>query len=304
MYYFTYHKYNFIISFHMTERLNTVQVSHPEKRISGRLVARSLGEAALVLCGYYGCKQAANHCAPTARRLFERLNITEREGHPQTVNVFKSLAESFGVNVEEEHLSYWQSMLTIARALDTIVDDTQPDSLDDEVSALLSGKPIAGTTKTEAEEFQAVLAKASDERRAIIMAGLEINDIAKRRRSVSDAREMLRIHREEGELFARIMTIDNPEQDPAIDRFNDWFIRFGVAGYQLDSFMDLADDFKNGVAAVPPTPANYFTVGKEAMRDTYGSLSQLPRRTVAGLAIAGLQKSARKIVTARTSQQN
>jgi hypothetical protein len=288
----------------MEERPGSAAIRSPEKKLSGRLVARSLGEAALLLCGYYGCKHAANHYAPAARRLFERLDITEHEGHPQTVNVFKSLAESFGVNVEEEHLSYWQSMLTVARALDTIVDDTQPDSLDDEVSALLNGKPIAGTTKTEAEEFQAILARASDERRAIIMAGLEINDIAKRRRSVSDAREMLRIHREEAELFARIMTIDNPEHDPSIDRFNGWFIRFGVAGYQLDSFMDLADDFKNGVAAVPPTPANYFTVGKEAMRDAYGSLSQLPRRTVAGLAIASLQKSARKIVTARTSQQN
>ncbi len=284
----------------MNEMRTTERINEPENKIPGKFLLRSLGGAAILFAGVWAGKNLVSHSVPAAQRLLHRLNIAERDGHPQSVDVFKSLAESFGVTVEKDHLTYWSSMLSVARALDTIVDDTQPDSIDNEVGALLDGKPIVGISHTNAKDFQGIVSNASDERRAIIMGGLEVNAIAKKRRAVSEPSEMLKIHREEAELFARIMTLDNPTHERSIDAFNNWLIEFGVAGYQLDSLIDLASDFKNGVTAVAPTPANYLAVGKEAIRDGYLSLSQLPKHTIASLAVAGVKKTARKTLATRT----
>lgn len=314
----------------MNEHRGVERSGNAEKSTGSKLPARSLGKAALVLAGYWSAKSLA----PMARNLIDRLDIAEHDTLEQNVNIFKSLAESFGVDVQEEHLEYWRTMWAVTRALDTIIDKTHPESLSNEVGALLSGDPIPGLSSDEAEKFHSYVTNASDKRHDTIMAGFDvsgitermcttsdpeeisrlrreegeifarkISEITERIRVTSDPMEMLRLRREEAKLYSRIMILDNPDLDPAIEAFNGSLINLSEVAYEVDSLADLAHDFKSGVTTVPPTLANYIAIGREVLQDGYGSLSQLPKRTLAGLAITGLRKAARMALAARAPRQ-
>lgn len=302
----------------------------PEKRSGSKMLVRSFGEAALVLCGYWAGRNLVKQSVPAIHRLLDHLDLTEHEGHPQSVEIFKSLAESFGVDVQEEHVAYWRSMLTVTGALDTIIDRTQPSSLSKEVASLLSGEPIPGISKTDAEEFLAFVVNASDTRHSTIMASLDtdelahkryaasdseeilqegeslarkINDITENIRIASDPQELATLRREESKIYSRIMMIDNPQQDASIEAFNNYLLELCEAAYLLDSALDLFKDYRSGVTDVKPTPTNYLAIGNEALHATYHSLSQLPKHTVAHLAVASIKKAIRKTLKVQASQE-
>ncbi len=289
-------------------------------------LARSLAGAAFVLVGVWTGKKLAPHAKAKTLDLLDRLDITEHRRHPYLVYSFKSLAESFGIEVREEHLEYWQNMLTIARSIDDIIDEDQPTSLSAEISKLLNGTPLKGMSQEETDKFLSIIVNASDERHDIVMQGLDvkeitgkvqmssspnevmnlreeegkilaqsINDISEKIRITRNPQEMLELRRQEGEFLGRIMTMENPNNDPLITAFNKCIIELCINGYLFDSLVDLRDDFKNGITAVAPTSGNYLAISKEVMNSSLNSLAHLSTRNISGLTLASLRHVIREI---------
>ena len=233
--------------------------------------------------------------------LFTKLSLRHREGHPQTVAVFQTVAEGFHVPVTDDDRRYWRSMLTVARALDSLVDTNHPASLTHVHNRLIAGLPIAGIEPAEAETFRDILETVSPEKHDVIIEGLAINDYAAAIRSTRSFATFLRLRTEEAELFGRIMQLDNPTQVTATDRFNQWLPRFARAGYLIDSFGDLSKDLKNGIITFHPSFSRRLRLGTTALVETKAVVSELPPRTVARLAVAGVSQIVRNNLTKKSS---
>jgi len=221
------------------------------------------------------------------------LSLTNTSGHPQTVAIFQKLAEGFNVEVKPDHTQYWRSMLTVARALDTLVDTHTPTSIQTEARQLVQGVPIDGITKDEAQEFSQIFQVASPERQAAIQQGLSINDYAIAMRQATTYSEFVDLRVEEAELFGHVMQLDNPNEHATINTFNTWLPSFARAGYLIDSFGDFSSDYKEGIIGLEPTVSRRIKLGKRALSETFNAGSQLPPRTIAFLAAASLSKMAR-----------
>jgi hypothetical protein len=129
-----------------------------------------------------------------------------------------------------------------------------------------------------------------------------IEDITNKIRVTSDPKKLLKLRREEARIYGRIMMLDSPGQSSSIEAFNNKFLELCEAAYLLDSAVDLFKDYRNGVTAVKPTPSNYLVIGREAIRANYLSFSELPRRTIASLAVAAIKKAVRKTLKIQASQ--
>jgi len=221
------------------------------------------------------------------------LSPLESSGHPQTVGIFKNLAEGFDINVEPSHLRYWRSMLTVGRAIDTLVDTHMPLSIEKEAALLLEGTPIEGINTTEAEEFSDVYHGVSNERQAAIRQGLEINNYAIMMRQADTYEAFIKARTEEAEVFGNVMRLDNPDEYNTISSFNTWLPKFARAGYLIDSFGDFSQDYKDGVIGLQPTMHRRIKLGKQAIVETYQSMHILPPSTLSYIAVASLSKMAR-----------
>lgn len=221
------------------------------------------------------------------------LSLLTTSGHPQTVAVFHKLAEGFDVAVQPVHLNYWQSMLTVGRALDSYVDSQQPASIQKESAQLIKGIPIEGVTDDEASEFSHIFHTVSVERRAAIMQGFTINDYSIAMRQADTYEDFLRLRVLEAEVFGQVMQLDNPSQERTVGRFNTWLPRFARAGYLLDSFGDLSADYRDGIIGMQPTLRHRLRLGRQALHESRDAISELPPRTIAFLAAASLSKIVR-----------
>ncbi|MDB5186886.1 MAG: hypothetical protein JWM07_358 [Candidatus Saccharibacteria bacterium] len=222
---------------------------------------------------------------------FQRsLAIKQQSGHPQTAAVFEVLAKGFDVNVTDEHRRHWRSMLTFGRAIDSYVDTVQPESIEDQKNSLLAGLPIPGMDSDEAHEFHHIIDNVTPVRRAEVLDGFLINDYAKDMRDSRGYARFLHLRLEEAEMFGRFMRLDNPASMPQIERFNEWLPQFARAGYLVDSFGDLYDDFEDGVIAMRPTIRRRLKLGRAALHETKNAVSHLPLRTIGFLAVASLSK--------------
>jgi len=227
------------------------------------------------------------------RPTLNTLSPNHQPGHPQTVAIFQALAEGFNVQVTQEHRRYWRSMLTVGRAIDSVVDDQQPSSLQVEYDLLAEGLPIEGMSTSEAEEFSDIIQSISPERRQAILDGMRINDYAEQMRNTRGYRQFFTLRTEEAEVFGRIMQLDNPDDVPSITFFNAWLPKFARAGYLIDSFGDFTQDYKDGQIALRPTLSRRLKIAGVALAETRQAASDLPPRTIAFLAVASLSKMAR-----------
>ena len=221
------------------------------------------------------------------------LSPIESPGHPQTVAIFEHLADGFNVEPQPEHTRYWRSMLTIGRAIDSLVDTHKPMSLENESKQLIRGLPIDGVTEEEAEEFSDVYHSVTMQRRSTIREGLAINEYASAMRRADTYKYFLEIRTEEAELFGRVMQLDNPEKQTTVGAFNTWLPRFARAGYLIDSFGDFSVDYKDGIIGLKPTIDSRLKLGWRALTETVEASSELPPRTISFLAVASLSKIVR-----------
>ena len=221
------------------------------------------------------------------------LSPAELPGHPQTVAIFEHLAEGFDVDIQTPHTRYWRSMLTVGRAIDSLVDTHKPASLENESKQLIRGLPIDGVTDEEAAEFSDVYHSVTMQRRSAIREGLAINEYALAMREASTYDAFLKLRTEEAELFGRVMQLDNPDEQHTIGAFNNWLPRFARAGYLIDSFGDFSEDYKDGIIGLEPNLERRLKLGWRALNETVGASRELPPRTISFLAIASLSKMAR-----------
>ena len=212
------------------------------------------------------------------------------EGHPQTVAIFQALARGFGVDVSDEHLRHWKSLLTVGRNLDSYIDTQKPDDIMNDRDRLLEGVPAFDLSEAEAVEFSSVIRDVTPVHHDEIIAGFLINDYAKSMREKRGFSGFHQVRTEEAEVFGCVMRLDNPNDDQAIARFNEWLPRFARAGYLIDSFGDLGVDYRDGVIRMQPTLARRIKIGKAALSETADAVRELPLRSIGFLAVASVSK--------------
>ena len=262
----------------------------PEQSPDSGFLKYALGGAALALmAGVVASKSPA--VQSTVREIISHVDKDARETRPYTVELLTATALSFNVPLEQSHIDYWRTMEAVYLAVDRVIDESQPESIDREALSLICGQPIGGISKEQAQNFSVIIHTASEERKNIILSGLEAQDIAEKLRGTSDVREMLALREQESLLLTQIMTLDNPHHDTRIDRFNEYMLSAGVSAYQTDTLRDLSADYKSGVSAVRPTPRNYLIAAKEATATTSYTMRQLPSSALPSLAFIGIKRA-------------
>lgn len=274
----------------MSEYVDPQLEGNFEKNQKARFLAYSLGGTALTLAAGITMSRLPG-VRTAARDIVDHIDRDKRESRPYTVELLAATARSFGVPLEKSHIDYWQTMEAAYLAIDDIIDESQPESIEFEALALICGQPIPGLARTEAQNFSAIIHSASEERKNIILGGLQAQAIAEELRFTTDVKEMLNAREKESIILTRIMTLENPHNNANINRFNEWMFSAGISAYQTDSLRDLAKDFKHGVSAVRPSLTNHFIAAKEAARTTFHTLRHLPLSAFPSLATIGAKRA-------------
>lgn len=287
----------------MHERDDWLQNNSLERTLRSPHLDLLLGGCALLLVGGWAIKKFS----PEIRQAFSDtatyFKKSDESDRLEKITLFRSLAESFGATVSDYQVDYWDTMLTISRPLDVIVDKLQPEDIDKEALSLICGQPIDGVSREAAARFSATLHSASQERRDIILRGLQISDLAKTLKATERVDEMLEIRSQEAVIYAEIMTIDNPHQDSATLAFNEWLIGLGRAGYHLDTFIDLAKDYKENTVGVVPTLDSYAFIAKQTYQNARPALLGLPLTAIPPLIKFGIKKVAKGVLSRYSSNQ-
>ena len=70
------------------------------------------------------------------------MDVMQRDDHPQSTKLFVDLARAFQIDVTEDDRHYWQAVLNMSRALDTLIDDDKVQSIAPYLQRLRRGVPL------------------------------------------------------------------------------------------------------------------------------------------------------------------
>ena len=228
-----------------------------------------------------------------------RLDIVQRDDHPQSVKLFCDIASEFDIDVTDQDTTYWRAILNASREFDTLVDDDKVPDIQPYLESLIVGKTIPNFTVSQAEEFSTVYKELSVDRQATINASVQMVEFAHERYAARSIVEFIDVTVEEAEYFARLVAIDDDEvfQDVAQRKqFNSWLYRLGRTGYLLDSISDAKRDYENEIIQIRPTLKTQVTLGKYALSELGGCLSNAPAIVGPILLRAGFEKALRGVL--------
>lgn len=247
------------------------------------------------------------------------LDVVARRGHPQAVDLLTTIARSFGVRVEDHDRRHWHAMFTAARVADDLVDRAGCRDLRGRIDDLLRDRRMAEMTAAEAAEFLEAFEALPGTAKAVVLDGARLDEFAVQRAQATDVPSLLAVVREEAELFAKIMhlatsprnadaststaadtadtadTVSHTVSDWVSDtvtreRFNDWLLSFGRAGYCVDTFVDLGADYRHGLTRVTPTLRHRALVARHALPELWSCVRALSPATIASIVTAGIAK--------------
>jgi hypothetical protein len=180
--------------------------------------------------------------------------------------IFTAAAEHWAIAVDPDQTYEWQMLLQAAYVLDDVLDGNEPQVAREQIyenyAAIMLSKQLPATYTTPA-----VLAKVRDlsnlwsqeKRERLADVILQIKDIASEKRETYSAKVLGQLALREGLETARFLAFDD-DQTESTQRFNSWFEKLLQFGVVVDSSIDLAEDYTNGLTRIRPSRFNKATI--------------------------------------------
>lgn len=205
--------------------------------------------------------------------------------------LFEEAARTFGVELESWESEGWRAMLKAAYVVDEGIDtdgvDIMPTVID-----MFEGQPVEGMPPMLPEWCSAYMERQSENRYAAIINSLgKISGLVERQRQADKAKDLISIRLEEAELFAFFLALETAGRPDAArrHRLNEWLRGFSRCGYTIDSFIDLAGDYRSGSTSVRPTLGARTTLGCAALNETAAAIRKSPPRLLAKTALVAFK---------------
>jgi hypothetical protein len=172
--------------------------------------------------------------------------------------MFRDLAKKFHVDVESFDSDKWSAALTMAKALDNIVDDDHIYDSGQYVERVIQGERIPYLTEEQVAFVRSTYDQLADQSKEQWRdSASQLGAFAIKRLEAENIRSYMDVVCEESPLMARVLQVENDPQrndQQQRERFNAWLMRAVKTIYVLDTCSDFIKDHNEGNTSVQVTP--------------------------------------------------
>lgn len=178
--------------------------------------------------------------------------------HARSTKLIESCALSFNVEVRPFDRDKWSAGLTMAKALDCMVDDDHDYRTDEAAKRLLSGETIDYLDDEEAEFVRSTYQQLNEvSQQRWRRSASELGAYALKRLEAEDNERYLDVASQESQLMGDVLLVENDDQRQDYterEQFNIWMGQMARTAYMLDTLSDLIRDYNEGNMNIQPTP--------------------------------------------------
>lgn len=200
--------------------------------------------------------------------------------HEKSTRMFAHLAERFDVAVDTLDYDKWSAALTMAKALDNLVDD---DHIYD--SSLYSARVMRGESIPYLEDEEVAFVRDTYEQLSERSqeqwreSATRLGEFAIKRLEAETIHDYLDAVREESPLLANVLLVENSvqrtDQQPR-EVFNEWLGQAVRSMYVFDTCSDFVKDHNEGNMNIPVTPSAVRELVRSSVKEGVNLLRVTP----------------------------
>ncbi len=195
----------------------------------------------------------------------------------EKVDLLERLAMPFGIKVRSADTDYWSSAITVANAVDDLVDKDRVSNLIPFIDEIRAGNEVKYLKKADATRFSEIYHNLTPERQDRLERGSRIAEYAIRQSQSENIDDYIFLKMAESSVFSDFLKIDVDQLDHgARSKFNLWLPSFGKAFYAIDTFKDMKEDYENKNTIIEPTLPVMSKLGAVALYRTIDCFAPAP----------------------------
>lgn len=178
--------------------------------------------------------------------------------HERSTRMFRDVAQKFHVDVEPFDNDKWSAALTMAKALDNIVDDDHIYDSGQFGERIIQGESMPYLTEEQAVFVRSIYDQLSDQSKEQWRhSAIQLGGFAIKRLEAEDIQSYIDIVREESPLMARVLQVENDthrNDQQQRERFNTWLVQAVETINVLDTCSDFVKDHNEGNVSIEMSP--------------------------------------------------
>ena len=218
--------------------------------------------------------------------------------HEKSTELFAGLAESFKVDVDSCDKDKWSAALTMAKALDNLVDDDHIYDSRLYSERVMQGERIPYLTNEEVEFVRTTYESlSSDSQERWQQSAAKLGAFALKRIEADNIHDYLMVVAEESLLMADVLLVEaDSERSDIAQRqtFNDWMPQAICTIYALDTCSDFIKDHNEGNMSVPISPRAVGALARCAFAESFKLAKITPLSAYSAVANRAITKTIEK----------
>jgi hypothetical protein len=178
--------------------------------------------------------------------------------HERSTQMFSGLAKTFHVDVEPFDNDKWSAAITMAKALDNLVDDDHIYDSGQYGERAIRGEPVPYLTNSESEFVRLTFDKLSEQSKEQWRnSATQLGAFAIKRLEAENIYDYMDVLREESLLLSSTLAVENDAQrndQLQRDSFNSWLVQAVRTMYVLDTCSDFVKDHNEGNMNISISP--------------------------------------------------
>jgi len=192
--------------------------------------------------------------------------------HEKSTQMFSGLAKSFQVDVDSFDNDKWSAAITMAKALDNLVDDDHIYESGQYGDRVINGETIPYLTKEQSDFVRSTYGKLSERSKEQWQnSATQLGAFAIKRLEAENIYDYMDVIREESLLLSSTLSVESDVQrEDQLQResFNLWLVKAVRTMYVLDTCSDFVKDHNEGNMIVPITPQAIRELARSAIVET------------------------------------
>lgn len=192
--------------------------------------------------------------------------------------LFRAVAKGLGVQLTPQELQDWEVLMGASFIIDALVDEQGRD-LSPLINSAIAGEQIPGVAEEAVTECKNYFERQPEEKRETILEGLQMIGVFPG--LIAETRntdELIDLRLKEADIYSSFLKLDiqDAQDARARFRFNRWLDSFVKSGYLGDSFIDLNEDYREGVIDVVPSTQARLAIARATLRELRPGLRVTP----------------------------
>ncbi len=208
---------------------------------------------------------------------------------------FCNMYEGFGLESTEPLKQFTYGVCDLSRIVDDAIDKPEiatPATFDELITRMQEGNDVGATESDTAVALmytESLTGGQLEFANEVYQDALQVADI---RTSAKDINEYIQSVELEAKVQCRALAVSEASNYSDLagrKRYNAWLKHFTLAGYLIDSALDMPIDYSEGRISLPPTSASRLAILSHALKPSRLAARRTPRRALpllGGLALS------------------